>query len=84
MAKAIRSEVKRWRSDVVLSNNIEVPPTGTPTVCVVHDLDFGEPEGIQLGRVRGLDESRPAHRLRCEKPRVSLASSQSARRLGWH
>ncbi|MAY80343.1 MAG: hypothetical protein CL930_06100 [Deltaproteobacteria bacterium] len=50
MAKAIRSEVKRWRPDVVLSNNIEVPPTGTPTVCVVHDLDFGEPGGRPVGR----------------------------------
>ena len=49
MAKAIRAEVKRWKPDVVLSNNIEVPPTGCPTVCVVHDLNFGEPGGRPVG-----------------------------------
>ena len=42
MAKAIRAEVKRWKPDVILSNNIELPPTGVPAVCVVHDLNFGE------------------------------------------
>ena len=31
MAKAIRAEIKRWKPDVVLSNNIEVPPTGCTT-----------------------------------------------------
>jgi len=42
MAKAIRAEVQRWKPDVVLSNNLELPPTGVPAVCVVHDLNFGE------------------------------------------
>lgn len=41
MARAIREEVSRFRPDVVLSNSIEVPPTGVPTVCIVHDLNFG-------------------------------------------
>jgi len=49
MAKAVRAEVKRWKPDVVLSNNIEVPPTRCPTVCVVHDLNFGEPGGRPVG-----------------------------------
>ncbi len=49
MAKAIRSEVKRWRPDVVLSNNIEVPPTGCPTVCIIHDLNFGQASGRPVG-----------------------------------
>jgi glycosyltransferase involved in cell wall biosynthesis len=35
-------EVLRWRPDVVLSNSIEVPVTpGAPTICIVHDLNFG-------------------------------------------
>ncbi len=49
MARAIRNEVKRWKPDVVLSNSIEVPPTGCPTVCIVHDLNFGEPGGRPVG-----------------------------------
>jgi glycosyltransferase involved in cell wall biosynthesis len=49
MARAIRHEVKRWKPDVVLSNSIEVPPSGCPTVCIVHDLNFGEPGGRPVG-----------------------------------
>jgi glycosyltransferase involved in cell wall biosynthesis len=49
MARAIRAEVARWAPDVVLSNNIEVPPSGRPTVCIVHDLNFGEPGGRPVG-----------------------------------
>lgn len=41
MARAIRAEVRRFQPDVVLSNSIEVPPTGVPTTCIVHDLNFG-------------------------------------------
>ena len=47
--QGIWAEIKRWKPDVVLSNNIEVPPTGCPTVCIVHDLNFGEPGGRHLG-----------------------------------
>ena len=50
MARAIRAEVKRWKPDVILSNNIEVPPTGVPAVCVVHDLNFGEAGPPSHGR----------------------------------
>ena len=45
MARAVRQEVRRWKPDVVLSNSIEVPPSGCPTVCIVHDLNFGMVDG---------------------------------------
>jgi glycosyltransferase involved in cell wall biosynthesis len=45
MARAVRQEVQRWKPDVVLSNSIEVPPSGCPTVCIVHDLNFGVADG---------------------------------------
>ncbi len=45
IARAVRKEARRWRPDVVLSNSIEVPPTGCPTVCIVHDLNFGMAHG---------------------------------------
>ena len=41
MSKAIFTEVQRFKPDVVLSNSIEVPPTGAPCACIVHDLNFG-------------------------------------------
>lgn len=49
MSRAIQQEVKRWNPDVVLSNSIEVPPCGRPTVCIIHDLNFGEPGGRPVG-----------------------------------
>ena len=58
MAKAIRAEVKRWKPDVVLSNNIEISPSGCPTVCVVHDLNFGDPAGRPLGKIEETWSSR--------------------------
>ncbi len=42
MSRAILSEARRWKPDVVLSNSIEVPPSGIPTACIVHDLNFGK------------------------------------------
>ena len=44
MARGVRSQVRAWSPDVVLSNSVEVPPTGVPTVCIVHDLNFGGAE----------------------------------------
>lgn len=41
MSKAIAAESRRFKPDVVLSNSIEVPPTGAPTAAIVHDLNFG-------------------------------------------
>jgi len=41
MAKAAVQEIRSFKPDVVLSNSIEVPPTGVPTACIVHDLNFG-------------------------------------------
>lgn len=55
MAKAIRAEVQRWKPDVVLSNNLELPPTGVPAVCVVHDLNFGE-NPTERTRTTGVSE----------------------------
>lgn len=42
MSRAVLAEARRFRPDVVLSNSIEVPPTGVPTACIVHDLNFGQ------------------------------------------
>lgn|GEM_PF-820334 len=69
MSRAILSEARRFCPDVVLSNSIEVPPTGFPTACIVHDLNFGEAAGMHIAstvagrakaafyatRARGLD-----------------------------
>jgi glycosyltransferase involved in cell wall biosynthesis len=52
MARAIFSESRRWKPDVVLSNSIEVPPTGAPTACIVHDLNFGQAAKGMSARVR--------------------------------
>ena len=41
MWAAARREARRFRPDAVLGNSIEVPDTGVPTVCIVHDLNFG-------------------------------------------
>jgi glycosyltransferase involved in cell wall biosynthesis len=42
MWRAARSEIRRFRPDVILANSIEAPRGGVPTVCIVHDLNFGE------------------------------------------
>lgn len=41
MAAAIRAEIASFKPEVVLSNSIEVPPSGVPTAAIVHDLNFG-------------------------------------------
>lgn len=41
MAGGILREAMRFRPDAILSNSVEVPPTGIPTACIVHDLNFG-------------------------------------------
>lgn len=38
---AATRELVRWRPDAVLANSIEVPAALAPTVCIVHDLNFG-------------------------------------------
>ena len=52
MARAIRTEIKRWNPDVIVSNSIEIPPTGCPTICIVHDVNFGERGGRMVGALR--------------------------------
>lgn len=42
MSRAVLGEARRFKPDVVLSNSIEVPPSGVPTACIVHDLNFGQ------------------------------------------
>lgn len=48
--EATAREIRRYRPDVVLSNSIEVPVLGVPTVCIVHDVNFGR-SGRDLGTV---------------------------------
>lgn len=52
MSQAIFSEARRWKPDVILSNSIEVPPTGFPTACIVHDLNFGRSDGGLSSRLK--------------------------------
>lgn len=52
MSRAIFKEVRSWKPDVVLSNSIEVPPTGVPTACIVHDLNFGRSNGGMSERLK--------------------------------
>lgn len=82
MARAILSEVRRFRPDVVLSNSIEVPPTGVPTACIVHDLNFGEAAGSSIqaslaGRAKALFYATRARGLHA----VITVSEASARVL---
>lgn len=52
MARAVMRETRAWKPDVVLSNSIEVPPTGVPTVCIVHDLNFGSAHPTWVDRLK--------------------------------
>ena len=53
MSAAIFQEARRFKPDVVLSNNIEVPPTGRPTAVILHDLNFGGAHADDIeGRLR--------------------------------
>ena len=83
MATAILTEARRFRPDVVLSNSIEVPPTGVPTACIVHDLNFGEAAGSSIqaslgGRGKALFYATRARGLQA----VITVSEASARVLG--
>ena len=82
MSATIRQEVRRLKPDVVLSNNVEIVPTGTPTVCIVHSLHFGEPRGRPVGRaVEGLASRirRSAYGLRSRGLARMVAVSETAR-----
>ncbi len=72
-AKAERS----FEPDVVLANSIEVPTTGAPAVCIVHDLNFGVASRTWRTRARELFYSAKSRRLRG----VVTVSEASARRL---
>lgn len=76
-ARAVHEEARRFRPDVVLSNNIEVPPTGVPTACIVHDLNFGGDVGTTESQLRGRFYALRARALDA----VITVSSASARQL---
>ena len=77
MSKTIYSEVRRFKPDVVLSNSIEVPPTGAPTTCIVHDLNFGHADSGMSSRLKARFYSMRAKNLSA----VITVSSASARAL---
>lgn len=82
MARAILAEARRFKPDVILSNSIEVPPTGVPTACIVHDLNFGEAAGASIksslaGRAKAAFYSNRARALHA----VITVSAASARVL---
>ena len=54
MRRATRGAARRQRPDVLLSNSIEVSAPGWPTVCIVHDLNFGKAERTGTSRIREL------------------------------
>jgi len=81
MARAIRAEVKRWEPDVVLSNSIEVPPTGVPTACIVHDLNFGRSNGDWESRAKAGFYGLRSRGLALVVT-VSAASAEVLRRVG--
>ena len=82
MARAIRQEINRWKPDVVLSNSIEVPPTGCPTLCIVHELNFGVEGGRPLGRTTeswGLRARRSFYGLRSRNLDRIVTVSEASR-----
>lgn len=52
MSKAILTEARRWKPDVVLSNSIELPPLPCPAAVIVHDLNFGQAGPSVQGRLK--------------------------------
>ena len=83
MSRAILAEARRFKPDVVLSNSIEVPPTGFPTATIVHDLNFGEAAGTHIastltGRAKAAFYAARARALDA----VITVSEASARVLG--
>jgi len=78
MSKAILKETRSWKPDVVLSNSIEVPPTGVPTACIVHDLNFGQSRSTDFeSRVKCRFYSARAKRLGL----IITVSSATAREM---
>lgn len=81
MAAATFDEARRWQPDVVLSNSIEVPPTGTPTATIVHDLNFGRADGGTGASLRARFYAARA-RLLDAVITVSAASARALERIG--
>ena len=74
MWRAARGEARRWRPDVVLANSIEVPVTGTPTACIVHDLNFG-----RAGRGLSARAREALYKWRCPKMDRIISVSEATR-----
>jgi glycosyltransferase involved in cell wall biosynthesis len=81
MAAATFDEARRWRPDVVLSNSIEVPPTGVPTATIVHDLNFGRAGGGLGAALRARFYGARARHLAAVVT-VSAASARALQRIG--
>ncbi|MFT4974533.1 MAG: glycosyltransferase involved in cell wall biosynthesis [Myxococcota bacterium] len=77
MSQAIFSEARRFKPDVILSNSIEVPPTGFPTTCIVHDLNFGRAASGLSAKLKSSFYARRARSLDA----VITVSGASARAL---
>ena len=75
MAAASLDEQRRFSSDVVLANSIEVATWRTPTACIVHDLNFG-----QAGRGAGTRAREAFYRLRSRRLQAVITVSEAARR----
>ena len=77
MARVIFAEARRFQPDVILSNSIEVPPTGVPTACIVHDLNFGHANAGLSARLKAGFYAAQGRSLKA----IITVSSASARAL---
>jgi glycosyltransferase involved in cell wall biosynthesis len=82
VSRAIYGEARKFRPDLVLSNSIEVPPTGFVTACIVHDLNFGrKPTDSLAMRARARVYAERAKRMDAIIT-VSAASALALARIG--
>ncbi len=75
--RTARRETTRWKPDAVLSNSIEAPVAGVPVACIVHDLNFGRPEGDHGLGIRG---RRLYYRLKARRLTRIITVSEASRR----
>jgi len=68
-------EQRRFKPDAILGNSIEVPSSGAPTACIVHDLNFGSAErGVSHRLKEGF------YRLRSRQLGAVVTVSEAARK----
>ncbi|MEL6341806.1 MAG: glycosyltransferase family 4 protein [Myxococcota bacterium] len=75
MARVITQEVRQWRPDVVLSNDLELPLLRAPTAAILHDLSLDA--RTMAERVRQAAALRRARAMNA----VLTVSSRTARDL---